>query len=95
MDVVYSELMQVSAKGGGDGPESVNQGLNEAVELFNWDTDTSTYKAIFLVGDYEPHMDYKNDVPYFVTCKIAKRKDIVLNTILWATIKQPPKYGRK
>ena len=95
MDLVYSELMQVSAKGGGDGPESVNQGLNEAVELFNWDTDTSTYKAIFLVGDYEPHMDYKNDVPYFVTCKIAKQKDIVLNTILMGNNKTAGKIWKE
>jgi hypothetical protein len=27
-------------------------------------------------------MDYKNDVPYYISCKIAKQKDIVLNTIL-------------
>jgi hypothetical protein len=82
MDMVYAELMKIEAQGGGDTPESVNQGLNEAVELFKWDQDTSTYKAIFLVGDCEPHMDYKNDVPWFATCKIAKSKDIVLNTIL-------------
>lgn len=82
MDMVYAELMKIDASGGGDGPESVNQGLNEAVELFKWDKDTSTYKAVFLVGDYEPHMNYKNDVPYYVTCQIAKSKDIVLNTIL-------------
>jgi len=82
MDMVYSELMQIRAQGGGDGPESVNQGLNEAVELFNWDKDTSTYKAVFLVGDFEPHMDYQDDIPYYITCKTAKSKDIVLNTIL-------------
>jgi hypothetical protein len=80
--MVYAELMKIQAQGGGDTPESVNQGLNEAVELFKWDQDTSTYKAVFLVGDCEPHMDYKNDVPWFATCKIAKNKDIVLNTIL-------------
>lgn len=95
MDVVYSELMQITATGGGDGPESVNQGLNEAVELFNWDTDTNTYKAIFLVGDFEPHMDYKNDVPYFVTCKIAKAKDIVLNTILMGNNKKAEKVWKE
>ncbi len=82
MDMVYSELMEIQAQGGGDGPESVNQGLNEAVELFNWDKDTSTYKSVFLVGDYEPHMNYKHDVPYYITCKIAKSRDIVLNAIL-------------
>ena len=85
MDMVYAELMKMNAAGGGDSPESVNQGLNEAVELFNWDKDTSTYKAVFLVGDFEPHMNYKNDVPYYVTCGIAKSKDIVLNTILMGT----------
>ena len=82
MDYVYAELMKMEAAGGGDGPESVNQGLNEAVQLMNWNKDTSTYKTIFLVGDFEPHMDYKNDVPYYESCKIAKAKDIVLNTIL-------------
>jgi Mg-chelatase subunit ChlD len=85
IDMVYSELMMIDAGGGGDGPESVNQGLNEAVELFKWDKDTSTYKSVFLVGDYEPHMNYRNDVPYYTTCKIARNKDIILNTILMGT----------
>jgi Mg-chelatase subunit ChlD len=85
MDMVYAELMQIQAQGGGDAPESVNQGLNEAVELFNWDQDTTTYKTIFLVGDCEPHMNYKNDVPWFVSCKIARNKDIMINTILMGT----------
>jgi Mg-chelatase subunit ChlD len=95
MDMVYSELMQIRAQGGGDGPESVNQGLNEAVELFNWDKDTSTYKVIFLVGDCEPHMDYKDDIPYYVTCKTAKSKDIVLNTILMGTNKVAEKIWKE
>ena len=82
MDFVYAELMKMQAVGGGDGPESVNKGLYDAVQAINWNRDTSTYKAIFLVGDYEPHMDYKNDVPYYESCKIAKAKDIILNTIL-------------
>ncbi len=85
MDMVYSELMKIDARGGGDGTESVNQGLKEAVELFSWDQDTSTYKTIFLVGDFEPHMNYQNDVPYYVTCKTASSRGIVLNTILMGT----------
>src|SRR5580765_6465297 len=31
LDVVYKELMGLQAQGGGDGPESVNQALHEAV----------------------------------------------------------------
>ena len=95
IDLVYSELMQIEAKGGGDSPESVNQGLNEAVELFNWNKDTTTYKAVFLVGDFEPHMNYNDDVPYFVTCKIARSRDIVLNTILMGTNKVAEKIWKE
>lgn len=82
MDDVYGQLMQMTADGGGDSPESVNQALNEAVTRFKWDTAASTYKSVFLVGDCPPHMDYRDDVKYPVSCKLASQKDIVLNTIL-------------
>ncbi|MDB5256879.1 MAG: hypothetical protein JWM14_1574 [Chitinophagaceae bacterium] len=82
LDDVYEQLMTITADGGGDGPESVNQGLHEAVTLMKWSTDTSVFKSIFLVGDYEPHMDYQDDVKYPVSCGIAKEKDILINTIL-------------
>jgi hypothetical protein len=81
LDDIYERLMEVSASGGGDTPESVNQGLYEAITKFNWDVDTTTFKTIFLVGDCPPHMNY-NEVKYPESCKLAKEKDIVLNTIL-------------
>jgi Mg-chelatase subunit ChlD len=95
IDDAYADLMQMQAVGGGDGPESVNKGLYDAVNGMKWNNDTSTYKAIFLVGDYEPHMDYKNDVPYYETCKIAKAKDIVLNTILMGNNETARKIWQK
>ncbi|MCD6066970.1 MAG: hypothetical protein K0S33_1796 [Bacteroidetes bacterium] len=82
MDNVYEHLMSITADGGGDSPESVNQGLYEAVTKMGWNNDTTTYKTVFLVGDCPPHMDYQDDVKYPKTCEIAKGKDIVLNTIL-------------
>jgi len=82
LDDIYEQLMTITADGGGDGPESVNQGLNEAVTLMQWSTDTTVFKSIFLVGDYQPHMDYRDDVKYMVSCGIAKEKDIIINTIL-------------
>ncbi|MBS1563642.1 MAG: VWA domain-containing protein [Bacteroidetes bacterium] len=82
IDQVYEKLMQMNAEGGGDTPESVNQALHEAIADFDWDTTGSTYKAVFLVGDCPPHMDYRNDVKYPVSCSDARKKDIVLNTIL-------------
>jgi len=72
----------MNADGGGDTPESVNQALHEAVTKFAWDSSLSTYKTVFLVGDCPPHMDYRNDIRYPVSCSKAKQKDIVLNTIL-------------
>jgi Mg-chelatase subunit ChlD len=82
IDDVYEKLMQISADGGGDSPESVNQALHEAITKFKWDSSFNTYKTVFLVGDCPPHMDYRNDVKYPVSCSLAKQKDIVLNTIL-------------
>ncbi|SEW43922.1 hypothetical protein SAMN05428988_5657 [Chitinophaga sp. YR573] len=82
IDDVYEKLMQISADGGGDSPESVNQALHEAITQFKWDSSFNTYKTVFLVGDCPPHMDYRNDVKYPVSCSLAKQKDIVLNTIL-------------
>jgi Mg-chelatase subunit ChlD len=85
LDAVYEFLIGFSANGGGDGPESVNQALYEAVTEMNWSTDDETYKVIFLVGDYPPHMDYDNDVKYPESCKLAAEKAIIINTIQCGT----------
>jgi Mg-chelatase subunit ChlD len=82
LDDMYKELMEMNASGGGDTPESVNKGLYEAVTQFSWNKDTAVYKAIFLVGDCPPHMDYKDDIKYMESCRLAKKHDIVINTIL-------------
>ena len=81
LDAIYENLMKFQAQGGGDGPESVNQGLAEAVNDMKWSGDKDTLKIIFLVGDYPPHMDYDNDVRYPETCKVAVKKDIIINTV--------------
>ncbi|MCA6365407.1 MAG: VWA domain-containing protein [Bacteroidetes bacterium] len=81
IDSVYSELLDISAKGGGDSPESVNQALHEAVSQMNWSEGAKVYKTIFLVGDCPPHMDYKDDVKYTETCKLASQKGIIINSI--------------
>lgn len=81
MDMVYRELMDMQARGGGDTPESVNQALFESIQDFNWDTSKSVYKVVFLVGDAPPHQDYANDVKYPETCHQAIKKDIIINTI--------------
>jgi hypothetical protein len=78
---VYATLMDFQAEGGGDGPESVNQALHDAVHRMSWSQQSGTYKAVFLVGDAPPHMDYQDDVKYPVTLREAKANGIVVNAI--------------
>jgi Mg-chelatase subunit ChlD len=81
MDLVYRELMDMQARGGGDTPESVNQALFESIQDLKWDQSKEVYKVVFLVGDAPPHMDYANDIKYPETCHEAIKKDIIINTI--------------
>ena len=81
IDDIYGKLMAFKAQGGGDTPESVNQALNEGVTKMDWSKSRDVLKVIFLVGDAPPHMDYKQDVKYTDSCKLAMKKDIIVNTI--------------
>jgi Mg-chelatase subunit ChlD len=82
LDALYADLMKITADGGGDGPESVNQALNEAVTKIAWDASAPNYlKLVYLVGDAPPHMDYDQDVKYLDSCKRAATAGITVNTI--------------
>jgi len=81
LDSMYASLMDFRAQGGGDGPESVNQALYDAVHDISWSDDSNVYKTVFLVGDAPPHMDYPNDVKFPVTLQAAARKGIIVNAI--------------
>lgn len=81
LDSMYASLMDFKAQGGGDGPESVNQALYDAVHDMSWSRSDNSYKVIFLVGDAPPHMDYENDVKYPETLEVARQKGIVVNAI--------------
>lgn len=81
LDSVYASLMDFQADGGGDAPESVNRALYDAVHSISWSQDTGSYKAIFLVGDAPPHLDYQDDVKYPQIVADAMSHGIVVNTI--------------
>ncbi len=81
LDAVYADLMKFKADGGGDGPESVNQALNEAVTKFEWSKEAQTLKLVYLVGDAPPHMDYEQDVKYLTSCELAAKAGLTVNTI--------------
>ena len=81
LDSMYATLMDFQADGGGDDPESVNRALYDAVHAISWSQDPQTYKAVFLVGDAPPHMDYPREVQYPETMAAAASKGIVVNSI--------------
>lgn len=81
LDSVYTTLMSFQARGGGDGPESVNQALYDAVHNISWSQNAAAYKVVFLIGDAPPHMDYQDDVKYPETLKFANQAGIIINTI--------------
>jgi Mg-chelatase subunit ChlD len=81
LDSLYATLMEFQADGGGDGPESVNRALHDAVHEVSWGQDDDAYRVVFLVGDAPPHMDYQDDVKYPVTLAAARRRGIVVNAI--------------
>lgn len=58
-----NELAQVVAEGGGDYPESLNEGLHSALHLPEWRVE-ETVSLIFLIADAPPHLDYSQDFDY-------------------------------
>ena len=80
IDSIYAQLRSFRAEGGGDGPESVNQALHEAITAMSWSDRDDVYRVVFLVGDAPPHMDY-GDVGFEESVRIARQKGIAVNTI--------------
>lgn len=63
VNAFQASLSAVYATGGGDTPESLNEGLHVAIHDLSWRAD-DTIKLIFLVADAAPHLDYPNDYDY-------------------------------
>ncbi len=71
----YGSLSTVSADGGGDIPESLNEALHQAVNGVEW-RGGETVQLIFLVADASPHLDYPQDYDYAVEMDNAARRGI-------------------
>ena len=46
-----------------------------------WSQDRKVLKIIFLVGDAPPHLDYADGPKYPELCRIAAKKDLIVNTV--------------
>lgn len=63
VNAFQQDLRDVYAGGGGDTPESLNEGLHDAIWDVSWRVD-NTVSLIFLVADAPPHLDYAQDYAY-------------------------------
>lgn len=57
------ELAALTADGGGDYPEDLNEGLSQAIHKVEWRVE-ETVSLIFLVADAPPHLDYGQENHY-------------------------------
>lgn len=64
LDNFQEILNDLSARGGGDYRESMNEGLYNAVDKISWTTDKDAVRLVFLIADAPPHLDYSDDYKY-------------------------------
>lgn len=81
IDLIVDNLDQIQAEGGGDYPESFNEGLHMAVQELNWDSENGAGKLIFLIADAPPHLDYGDDYHYRDELEVARGKGIVIHAL--------------
>jgi hypothetical protein len=70
----------INASGGGDTPESVNEGVHVALTGLDW-ANSSVGRFAFLIGDAPPHLDYQQDFSYAQDMKTASHRGIQIFTI--------------
>lgn len=74
-----AKLQTIAAKGGGDGPESLNQGLAVGVAGMDWREEAA--RVAFVIADAPPHMDYHEDVSYGRAASAAVHRGIRVHTV--------------
>ena len=84
-------LNAVQARGGGDNPESLNEGLHEATQALSW-RDEDTIKLIFLVADAPPHLDYRGDYDYSNEIVAAAWQGIKIHPIASSGLRDNGEY---
>ena len=75
VEAFVEALREVEANGGGDYPESLNEGLHNAIHLPEWRTE-ETVSIIFLVADAPPQLIYDQDYDYAVEVLTAAERGI-------------------
>lgn len=72
-------LASVRAGGGGDTPESLNQGLAVSIHGLEWRERAA--KVAFVITDASPHMDYPGDAPYPASLQAAVAAGVKVHAV--------------
>lgn len=73
-------LLNVVAAGGGDYPESMNEGLDMALNAVDW-REGDTVRLMFLVADAPPQVRYQDDADYSLLMQDALARGIKIHQI--------------
>ncbi len=79
VDEFEHQLAQLSADGGGDTPEDLQQGLYSALYELEW--RDGGIRAAFVIADAPPHTDYEQQFDYNSLSAEANRKSIRIHCI--------------
>ncbi len=88
----HRHLSTVYADGGGDYPESLNEGLYHALHSVEWRSG-DTVQMIFLVADAPPHLDYAQDYDYADEMVVAARRGIKIFPIASSGLDDQGEYN--
>lgn len=83
-------LLQVSADGGGDTPEDLNEGLNIALNQMSWSEEA--VRLVFLVADAPAHIDYGQQFDYVSGVQTALAKGVKIYPIGASNTDQQAEY---
>jgi Mg-chelatase subunit ChlD len=75
-----ASLAGLRAYGGGDQPEDVQAGLEQALHGLQW-RDGNAVKVAFLIGDAPPHLDYGEQFTYVDAMQEAARRGIKIAAV--------------
>jgi Mg-chelatase subunit ChlD len=74
------QVASIEASGGGDTPESMNEGVHVGINGLRW-SDNAVARLAFVIADAPPHLDYANDFDYAADMRDAAHKGIQLFTV--------------
>ncbi|MBX0327427.1 VWA domain-containing protein [Oscillochloris sp. ZM17-4] len=86
-----ASLNQLSAKGGGDTPEAVDEAMYDAVVRSSW-SEQPAVRLVFLVADAGPHIDSQQQFTYLDGAREAAARGVKIYPIAASNTDAPAEY---